>query len=392
MTKINQPKYLRMKTIQLILLFISATCSVVAQETTANKKKLAIISVDTKDIKNKEYSLLYPSDAGNLLRVEMEKLNMYEIMDRYDVEYIVKNKKLNTADCYGKLCLTEIGKELGVDKMMSGTIENINGVIYYSLRLIDVQSNTIEKTFIHEFQDIPNQLQNMTALTIRLMYGMETDTELLKTLSAKNILENAVNTPYANRLKLDGPRMGFTVLTGSYSDIFQSPLEEGGFNAFPMMFQFGYQFEARYLNEGNIQALFEFVPLITGLDQGLFIPSLSIMHGLRNNKNGWEFAFGPTLNFVKKANGYYDSEGQWNLENDWTDTTMTNPFSITSRIDSRGEMNFSSGFVLAFGKTFRSGKLNIPVNAYVIPNRNGMRFGLSFGFNAKKNAEKSRYY
>jgi hypothetical protein len=373
-----------MKRIFALYILSSLILNASAQDEPKSKPSIAILHVDTKGIKNKEYSLLYPEEAGNVLRIETEKLNIYEVLDRYDADYIIKQKKLVTENCYGKLCLTEIGKELGVDKMLSGTMENINGVIYYSLRLIDVKSNTIEKTHIHEFLDIPNQLQNITAIMLRELLGLETDTELTKTLSAKNILENSVNTPYASRLKLDGPRMGFTVLTGEYSSIVQKPIEEGGFDAFPAMFQFGYQFEARYLNEGNIQALFEFIPLITGLDQGLFIPSLSILHGLRNNKNGWEFAFGPTLNFVKKANGYYDTEGVWNLETNWTDTLNVNPHIITTRIDSRGEMNFTSGFVIAAGKTFRSGKLNIPVNAYIIPNRNGLRFGLSFGFNAKK--------
>jgi hypothetical protein len=36
------------------------------------------------------------------------------------------------------------------------------------------------------------------------------------------------------------------------------------------------------------------------------------------------------------------------------------------------------------GKTFRSGRLNIPVNAYVRPNyKSGSQFGISFGFNAR---------
>jgi len=368
-----------MKTKILVFLFWMSAISLFAQNDSTNKTTLAVLYVDTREIN------MTPEDAGNMLRIEIEKLNQYEILDRYDVKYMVSKNKLVIDNCYGKLCLTEIGKELKVEKMLSGTIENINNTIYYSLRLIDVNTNTIEKTHVREFQYLPNQLQNMTAIVLREMFGLPNDAEMTKTLTAKNILENSINSPYANRLRLDGPRMGFTVLTGEYGSIFEQPLDQGGFNAYPVMFQFGYQFEARYLNEGNIQALFEFVPLITGLDQGLFIPSLSVMHGLRNNKNGWEFAFGPTLNFVKKAKGYYDESGEWFLQNQWTDTTMTNPHSIVSRLDSRGIMDFTSGFVLVVGKTIRSGKLNIPFNAYLIPNRSGMRFGLSFGFNAKKN-------
>lgn len=44
----------------------------------------------------------------------------------------------------------------------------------------------------------------------------------------------------------------------------------------------------------------------------------------------------------------------------------------------------TSGFIFGVGKSFKSGKLNIPVNLYLIPNKSGLRFGLSVGFNAKK--------
>jgi len=148
------------------------------------------------------------------------------------------------------------------------------------------------------------------------------------------------------------------------------------------MFQFGYQFEKQYLNEGNFQALFEFIPMVTGLDQGLFIPSLTLMNGLRNNKNGWEFAFGPTVSLVSKARGFYAPDnGNWTLAND--SITVPAGVAVIDRLDSRGEVAYQPGFVFAFGKTFKSGRLNIPVNGYLIPNKDGMRFGLSVGFNAR---------
>ena len=121
-----------MKTKILLFLFASSFfITAKAQDENISKPSMAILNVDTKGIKNKEYALLYPEEAGNILRIEMEKLNIYEILDRYDAEYIIKQKKLVTDNCYGKLCLTEVGRELGVDKMLSGTMENINGNIYY---------------------------------------------------------------------------------------------------------------------------------------------------------------------------------------------------------------------------------------------------------------------
>ena len=174
--------------------------------------------------------------------------------------------------------------------------------------------------------------------------------------------------------------MGFTYFTGQTGSILKGAKKDGGFNAYPMMFQFGYQFEVQYLNQGNFQALFEFIPIITGLDQGKFLPSISILNGMRSNISGWEFAFGPVFYLNKQAKGYLDNDNNWHFG----DPPASSNFSTELRFDSRGEPAFDAGFVFGIGKSFKSGKLNIPVNAFFIPRRDGHRFGLSMGFNAKK--------
>ncbi|MGZ3901937.1 MAG: hypothetical protein ACXVDC_16540, partial [Bacteroidia bacterium] len=184
-----------------------------------------------------------------------------------------------------------------------------------------------------------------------------------------------------------GPRMGFVSYTGELYNRISESKNSGGFGAFPVMFQFGYQFEKQYLNEGKVQALFEFIPMITGLDQGYFIPSVSLLHGVRSNIHGWEFAFGPTFNLMPMANGYFDENHKWQLSSNWNNNPDNYgkpiPYETTERLDSRGSYFLHSAFVLAAGRTFKSGKLNIPVNGFVIPGKNGWRFGISFGFNAK---------
>ena len=140
------------------------------------------------------------------------------------------------------------------------------------------------------------------------------------------------------------------------------------------------------MNQGDFQALFEFIPIVTGLDQGKFIPSISILNGMRSNRTGWEFAFGPVFYGLTKADGYYDNENTWHLENEWfvENPDVDNPYEIENRLDSRGDIAFASGFIFAGGKTFKSGRLNIPVNAFFIPNKDGHRFGISMGFNANR--------
>ncbi len=327
---------------------------------------------------NTEGSGFSSVNAGNMARYNIEKLGIYEIIDKQDIKFLLQDSLHRIEHCYGKLCLLEIGKKINADKMFAGAISQLSGKIIVSTRIVDVKSGTIEKSSVLEFEYLQEQLQAMIDMTIRSMLGQQIDSALYKTLTNTQKFESAITVPYAKRLKLNGPRMGFTLFTGSTAQRLAEPLDIGGFNANPVMFQFGYQFETQYLNEGNYQALFEFIPIITGVDQGYFMPSLTILNGLRNNRNGWEIALGPTLGFVNEAQGYFDA-GVWTLKSDTT-TAKTQ-----WRLDSRGSLKLRTGFVLAIGKTFRSGKLNIPLNAFFIPNQEGMRFGISFGFNARKN-------
>jgi hypothetical protein len=360
------------------LLFINGA---IAQSNITQKQTLTILSIDIAGLKSE------PQQMGNLVRTELEKLDTFEVMDRYDVAYMVEKNKLSINNCYGKLCLTEIGETIHSDKMLSGSIELYPKSIIYTLRLIDVKSKLIEKTTVMEFLNLPEELQAFTNVTVRTMFNKSVDANLLAKLTQRNGFDNALNNPKKDRLRLDGPRLGFVGFTGNIADILQADKSAGGFEAIPVMFQFGYQFEKQYLNEGKIQALFEFVPMITGVDQGYFIPGFSLLHGLRSNVNGWEFALGPTINLSPKSKGYYDETNTWRREQEWNanpeNENVKNPHTIKERLDSRGDYAVQTGFVLAFGRTFKSGKLNLPVNMYVIPGKDGFRIGASLGFNAK---------
>src|ERR1700741_541911 len=360
-----------------------------SQTNPGKKLSLTVLNIDTKGLN------IDAQQLGNLVRTELEKLDSFEVMDRYDVAYVIEKNKLTINNCYGKLCLTEIGEIIKSDKMFTGSVEQYGRTIVTTFRLIDIKTKTIEKTFVQEFLNFPDEIQSMMNIAVRKTFGLATDPQLTAKLTKRFEFDNAINNPNQDRLKLDGPRMGFVTYSGNNYDILTAPKSAGGFNAFPAMFQFGYQFEKQYLNEGKIQALFEFVPMITGLDQGYFIPSFSLMHGLRSNVNGWEFAFGPTFNVVPKWNGYYEDSNTWHREQasraNSANVGKTNPHAIIERLDSRGDNKLQSAFVFAFGRTFRSGKLNIPVNAYIVPGKEGWRFGASFGFNVKNKKKKNKF-
>lgn len=362
----------------LILLLLSYNG--MGQET-AQKTKLAVLNIDARGVNSDATTM------GNMARIEMEKLGLYDVLDKYDVIQFMEQNRVSMTNCFGKTCLTEMGLLLKSDKMFSGSVEQMGRFILVTYRLLDVKTSSVEKTYVHEFLYLPEELQNMVKLSIADMFGQPFDGNLMSKLSKKFDYDNLNNNPTIERLRLDGPRMGFTSFTGDLLTRIMAPKEKGGFDAFPMMFQFGYQFEKQYLNEGKAQALFEFIPMVTGLDQGYFIPSAAVLHGLRSNVNGWEFAFGPTFQIIPIAKGYFDENNEWQLRSHWNadgrNEGIENPHKIEERIDSRGYYTIKSSFVLAVGRTFKSGKLNIPVNMFVIPGKNGWRYGISMGFNAK---------
>jgi hypothetical protein len=355
---------------------IIPTPSVFCQNASPNRDRVGVLGIDSKG-----FPAMEPSQMSNIVRTELDRMGKFEVIDRYDVEYLLKNSDLKADNCFGKECLVDVGKKIRADKMLSGSVELYGERIFVNLRLIDVGTSTIERTKVVEFLNLRGQLPLMVGLTLQKMFEQPVDNELFTKLTKKFDYENMVNNPEQDRLNLSGPRMGFTYFMGESSSILRARESVGGFNANPVMFQFGYQFEVQYLNQGSFQALFEFIPMVTGLDQGKFLPSISVLNGMRSNISGWELAFGPVFYMTQRSTGYRNTTtNEWQMEK----PTVPTGWEAESRFDSRGERQFDTGFVFAVGKSFKSGKLNIPVNAFFIPRRDGNRIGISVGFNAKK--------
>lgn len=327
-----------------------------------------------------------PSTAGSLLRIELEKTNRFKVFDKHDLIEIGKNKGIDLTECYGKLCLYEVGKNIGVDKMFSGSVEKLGKKIVISLKMLDIKSNKYEKTSIQEFVDVPNEIQNMMQITLNKMLDIENDVLIMNTLVYFN------EPPESPKVKINnnGPRVGVAFVGGELGDRLMAPKSEGGWDASPVVSQFGYQWEKVYLSAGNFQALIEGIVLISGPEQQLFNPKLVVMNGFRDSRTGLEFAFGPSFGIKKVANSYFDTTiDTWMLESEWNGIdTLGNrieiPYAIEERLDSRGDIKLSAGWVIGVGKTFRSGYLNIPLNLFASFDNYGYQVGLSLGFNIMK--------
>jgi len=121
-----------------------------------------------------------------------------------------------------------------------------------------------------------------------------------------------------------GPRIGMTYLSPGTTLVKAADLfGRGGIN--PLISQFGWQFETRFFKlENGGGGLIEIIPLIGGIEQGIFLPSITGIIGYRNSV-GHEIGVGPSLSL----SGF--------------------------------------GLVFAAGTSFKSGKVTFPVNIAFSP-------------------------
>jgi len=140
-------------------------------------------------------------------------------------------------------------------------------------------------------------------------------------------------------INLSGPRFGLTMLSPGNVEALA---EENIFLQRSTVTQFGWQFEKRlYASDDGLTALTEFVPLLSGLEQGVALPSLNWLVGIRT-ATGTEFGIGPNIT----------------------------PLGV--------------GLVVAAGVTVRTGALNVPLNVAVASSKSGTRVSVMTGFNIRR--------
>lgn len=357
----------------LILMIATSTGTAFAQR--IKKVTIAVLNIESSGI------IPDAQTTGNMVRLELEKTNSYNVMDAYDVADILIRNNIDVKTCFGKSCVIAAGKALNADKMILGNAERMGEKIAITLKIVDVKNGEIEKTITDEYLNLQEEIQKMIEISVKKLAGIVPDQNNMNMLIA---FDQPIESP-RTKMNMSGPRIGGVMTTGDAGKLLRAPESVGGFNMYNVSSQIGWQQEVQYLSSGNFSALLEFIAMAGGIESGRFIPSFSGLLGFRLGRQGWEFAIGPSFKIIRKADGYYDSTRTWHLEeNVYNINGYPSSHHIVSRLDSRGAPAFSGGLVLAFGRTFKSGYLNIPVNAYVVPRKEGWTYGLSFGFNIYK--------
>ena len=391
----------------ILIAFLIMTCQSFAQE----KPTIAVANPNIVGLKTTT------TIAAKLLRLELIKMDNYFVYDEFDMEDIYKLDSSYRNNCLSKSCLVRMGKSLGVDYMITGSFDELGNKIVLSLKVIDVKNASIFKTRVQEFDNQPLELQRMVEITLKEMHAIEVQQEIVDRLQFKN---EVITSNNLGRIKNNGPRVGYGILTGSLTEFATRSVSQGGLGIFPAVSMIGYQLEAQYVGTENFSGLVEGIINVSGLEQGQFIPTITVMNGFRFGKAGWEFAFGPGFGLKSESYGFFDTNGSFGdvgsyiSQNDWQgyadktyndidlypefflngyytrpDVSEVNPdYNLNEKhADKRGKVSISTSFVFGFGRTFRAGALNMPVNIFYSSKKGGGLLGINIGFNVLRSKE-----
>lgn len=217
---------------------------------------------------------------------------------------------------------------------------------------VKVQELTVNEIKFKKWENIDGPLYTLLKSDVFMIkYENGSKDTFVKTVDTRNDISSYSDEESLgyDRIRYNGPRVGVTVFgDGSIKDDLTRRDYQG------VISQFGWQLETRLFTTPNeTSGLVEWVFLVGGVEKGLFLPSASMMFGIRGKK-GFEFGLGPNLSVS------------------------------------------GAGMVFAVGGSIKSGKIVYPINLAIVPSvtnaifsdngervPTGVRVSLLVGFNTR---------
>jgi len=158
---------------------------------------IAVLDLEALGIDQSETNVL-----SNRLRTLLVNLDGYKVVERSRMEEILNEQGFQQSGCTSDECVVEVGKLLGVQKMLTGSFGRFGNIYTLELRIIDVQTAKIESSTNYDYQsEIENLLLEGVETALRKLL-LKTSSETLYQ-SQKGSLKIITNPPGASVL-VDG--------------------------------------------------------------------------------------------------------------------------------------------------------------------------------------------
>ena len=158
----------------------------------------AQISIAVLDLEGKGLTELEASILTDRLRHELFQTGRYRVVERDMMGEIIDEQGFQLSECTSTECMVEIGRLLGVDQMVGGSVSKFGSMYSISVRLINVETGEILGTATYDHE---GRIEDL------LKYGMKVvSNELSGMKDEESIVQTDIVTVYQEPVKQPEPQ------------------------------------------------------------------------------------------------------------------------------------------------------------------------------------------
>lgn len=143
----------------------------------------------------------YASAFTDRLRFELFNTGMFNVMERNEMDEILKEQGFQMSGCTTDECFVQVGKILGVDHIVAGSVSQIGSLYTINLRLISVETSKTEKAIVVDYrgglEELATQKIKEAAHELvegKLVYSDITNKQLIELAKPNTILISGIET------------------------------------------------------------------------------------------------------------------------------------------------------------------------------------------------------
>ncbi len=126
-----------MKAIKIIIVMLFLFISIIQAE--GGKMRLAILDLQPKSVSPNTASMV-----SDLLRTELFNTGLFIVIERSEMQTILKEQEFQAGGCTDTECAVQIGRLLSANKMLVGTLGKLGEKYIINARIVDVEKGVME--------------------------------------------------------------------------------------------------------------------------------------------------------------------------------------------------------------------------------------------------------
>jgi len=103
------------------------------------KVNIALLELEGKNVQPTEASII-----SDILRESMFKTSRFQVLERNEMNQILKEQGFQQTGCTETSCAVEIGKMLNVEYMMVGSVSRLGGTFIVNVRMVELHSGSVK--------------------------------------------------------------------------------------------------------------------------------------------------------------------------------------------------------------------------------------------------------